>query len=232
MSLTPAQCRAARGFLNWTLADLAEASGISRASLNAFERGNSNMKADTMAAIHLALEKAGIEFTDEPGVRLKAQKLEIRHIQGENVMQRFFDDVYQTRLKLGGELLSAGLDETKYENMIGDAEVTRQQIKKWQALGLKERAILQEGDRHFVFPPNVTTYRWISPELFGLMPSVTYGNKHAIVVYGPPISVVITESEQVAEMYRKQFEVLWNLAKPLPFTAEEITAICEKNLPL
>lgn len=230
--LTPAQSRAARGFLNWTLADLAQASGISRASLNSFESGNSNLKADTMSAIQQALEAGGIEFTDEPGVRLKGQKLEVWRIEGDNVMQRFFDDVYQTRLKMGGELLSTGLDETKYETMTGDPGIIRRQIKKWQALGFKERAILQDGDRHFVFPPDVTTYRWTSPDLFGLMPTVTYGNKHAIVVYGPPISIVITESDQVAEMYRKQFDVLWALAKPLPFTDAEVSSICEKNLPL
>jgi len=230
--LTPAQCRAARAFLNWTLVDLAAASGLSRASLNSFEGGHGNAKADTIAAIQKALETAGIEFTEEPGVRLKGQKLEVWRLQGKDVMAKLSEDIYQTCLKMGGELLSTGMDETKYQAVAGTEDLIRNQIKRMLKIGVKERAILCEGDRHFVFPPAATTYRWIARELFGMIPTMTYGNKHAIVVYGPPVSVVITENEQIAQLYRQQFEILWSLAKTLAFTEEEIAAICEKNLPL
>ncbi|BAE50540.1 helix-turn-helix transcriptional regulator [Paramagnetospirillum magneticum] len=51
-------------------ADLAKAAGISLATLNNIERGVSDPKASTLAAIQRALEAAGVEFI-ERGVRLK-----------------------------------------------------------------------------------------------------------------------------------------------------------------
>ncbi len=230
--LTPAQCRAARGFLNWTLADLAVASGISRASLNSFESGNSNLKADTMAAIQQALEAGGIEFNETSGVRLRGQKLEVRKLEGLNIIAELIDDIFKTCVATGSEVLFAGHDESQLESIWPDPELVRQHVLRLRQHGIKERVIYKEGDRYFTFPPDVTTYRWIDPKLFGLSPTITYGNKHAIVVFGPPACLVITENEQVADMYRHQFEMLWDFSKPVPFTTDEIAEMCQKNFPL
>lgn len=74
--ITSAQIRAARGMLDWTRKDLAQASGLSFASMMRLESFNgipsSNFK--TLEAIRLAFERAGIEFIGSPdngpGVRL------------------------------------------------------------------------------------------------------------------------------------------------------------------
>lgn len=74
--ITSAQIRAARGMLDWSRKDLAQASGLSFASMMRLESFNgipsSNFK--TLEAIRLAFERAGIEFIgspdDGPGVRL------------------------------------------------------------------------------------------------------------------------------------------------------------------
>jgi len=73
MAISSAQCRGARGMLNWTRADLAEASGVSPRALADFEADNRHPIRSTLAAIQRALEDAGIEFTngDQPGVRLR-----------------------------------------------------------------------------------------------------------------------------------------------------------------
>ncbi len=54
-----------------TQAELAELCAISKTGLNNIERGASDPKASTLAAIQRALEAAGVEFI-ERGVRLKA----------------------------------------------------------------------------------------------------------------------------------------------------------------
>jgi transcriptional regulator with XRE-family HTH domain len=74
--LTPAQLRAARGLVGWTQADLAEASGIHRNSIDSFEREASDPKRSTLLALESALKKAGVVFIDADkdggaGVRLR-----------------------------------------------------------------------------------------------------------------------------------------------------------------
>jgi transcriptional regulator with XRE-family HTH domain len=73
--MTPAQCRAARGLLDWTQIKLAEAAGVGLTTVTSFERSWRCNYPDTIQAMQSALEAAGVEFIDgdEPGVKLKAK---------------------------------------------------------------------------------------------------------------------------------------------------------------
>ena len=68
------QCRAARALLDWTQADLSTATGLSKVTLRAFEKGG-EMRDSNRTLLRLAFEKAGVEFIDQngggPGVRLR-----------------------------------------------------------------------------------------------------------------------------------------------------------------
>ncbi len=72
---TGAQIRAARGLLRWSVADLAEASGISRATIRRLEEsdGPPSHADAALAPIENALSEAGVEFLfpepGKPGVR-------------------------------------------------------------------------------------------------------------------------------------------------------------------
>jgi hypothetical protein len=69
--LTPAQCRAARALLDWPREWLSSESGIGPRSIVGFEKGTSAPRSVTVVALRRSLEKAGIEFLDGQGVRLK-----------------------------------------------------------------------------------------------------------------------------------------------------------------
>ena len=71
-TMTGAQIRAARGFLDWSVRDLGEKAKVHFNTVSAIERGKSNGKPETLAAIRKTLEKAGVEFTNgkRPGIRL------------------------------------------------------------------------------------------------------------------------------------------------------------------
>ena len=73
--VTPAQIRAARGLLDWTVRDLAERAGVPRDTLSNIETGAYAGAPETLAAIRRALERSGVEFTngDAPGVRLRTK---------------------------------------------------------------------------------------------------------------------------------------------------------------
>ncbi len=71
--ITPAQCRAARGMLDWHRDELAKHSGVNKRTILRFEGMEGDTRPTTLAAIRAALEAAGVEFTngDVPGVRLR-----------------------------------------------------------------------------------------------------------------------------------------------------------------
>jgi transcriptional regulator with XRE-family HTH domain len=65
----------ARAALNWTVRDLAEATGLHRNTITNIEVGRSAGDATTLATIKAVLRRAGVEFIEEngggPGVRLQ-----------------------------------------------------------------------------------------------------------------------------------------------------------------
>jgi transcriptional regulator with XRE-family HTH domain len=73
--ITPAQCRAARGLIELTQTELAEAAGVSPETLRNFEAGRGQQTRSQVEAIRAAIKSTGIEFTGE-GVRRALPPLE------------------------------------------------------------------------------------------------------------------------------------------------------------
>jgi transcriptional regulator with XRE-family HTH domain len=75
MPVTSAQLRMARAALNWTVRDLAEATGLHRNTISNIEVGRYMGEEQSLRTIEHVLTKAGIEFLDEngggAGVRLR-----------------------------------------------------------------------------------------------------------------------------------------------------------------
>ena len=73
MTLSPAQCRAARALLNWTQEDLVEHCKITEKTIADFERGATQPRAQTLAQITAAFEAAELLNGSAPGVRLRGK---------------------------------------------------------------------------------------------------------------------------------------------------------------
>ena len=73
--ITPAQCRAARGLLDWSQQDLAERAAVGIVTVRQLEADAHQPRRATLDVIKRAFETAGVEFIDEngggPGVRLR-----------------------------------------------------------------------------------------------------------------------------------------------------------------
>jgi transcriptional regulator with XRE-family HTH domain len=79
MTILPQQSRAARGLLNWTLADLAVAASLGLSTVKNFENSLRDTTPANLIAIRRALEDAGVEFIPAKngkgvGVRLREEK--------------------------------------------------------------------------------------------------------------------------------------------------------------
>jgi transcriptional regulator with XRE-family HTH domain len=72
---TPAQCRAARGLLDWSQQALAERAAVGIVTIRQLEAGSHEPRRATLFVVRQAFEAAGVEFIDEngggPGVRLR-----------------------------------------------------------------------------------------------------------------------------------------------------------------
>lgn len=64
LNLTPALCRAARGYLDWTQADLASHSGVSRSAIRDYEGSRHEAHRATESQLRLAFERGGVVFVD------------------------------------------------------------------------------------------------------------------------------------------------------------------------
>jgi ribosome-binding protein aMBF1 (putative translation factor) len=68
--LTPDQCRAARGFLDWSRGALAAASGVSVETIKNFETAEWSPKDKTISAIIRAFDVHGLKFI-ENGIHME-----------------------------------------------------------------------------------------------------------------------------------------------------------------
>jgi transcriptional regulator with XRE-family HTH domain len=100
--MRPEQTRMARALLNWSLEDLAAATGIHRNTISNFEIGKYAGDPEKLAAIRRALESCGVIFVDEneegSGVRLRRFRV------GDVVRFR-----PQTRVRLSFEIAAGEL---------------------------------------------------------------------------------------------------------------------------
>ena len=73
--LTPAQCRAARGLIDWSQMELAEHAAVGIVTIRQLEAGVHAPRRSTLDVVRRALEAAGVEFIAKngggPGVRLR-----------------------------------------------------------------------------------------------------------------------------------------------------------------
>ncbi len=203
------QIKAARALLDWTQDDLAAAAGLSKPSINTLERRISNPKSNTMKAIQKALEKAGVEFTEGPGVKLRSSVVKTSVFEGEDSLVRLTHDIFDTLNGTDKELMIAGIAEHKYKYLGGERVL--KEIEKRVKHGIKTKLLSCEGDTNFIEPAH--HYRWLPKKFFPQVPYYIYDNKYALLLWGPPKKVVIIENDEIASSHRDQFLALWEGAK-------------------
>jgi transcriptional regulator with XRE-family HTH domain len=65
--LTPAQCRAARGWLNWTQRDLSARARVSLSTIKDFESGKREPMVNNLDALRRAIDAAGVQLVFRRG---------------------------------------------------------------------------------------------------------------------------------------------------------------------
>lgn len=214
------QIRAARGLLDWSQEDLADATGLSIATIRKIESGHISPRGSTMDTIRSSLESAQIEFTPSSGLRLKDN--DITTIEGNDAYVQLVDDVYHTMKDKSGEVLFINADPSA----ANEAEINAAlRIKR---TGIKWRYLCVEGNTHLHYP--LEEYRWLPKKYYKRNIQLIYADKVGMgceidVATNTTTKMIIIKSAVLAESNRNLFNFLWeNCRRPNFTTATKIYA--------
>lgn len=210
--ITVEQCRAARGLLGWTQADLAVASGLSKTAINNFEKDNSDIKQVSLAAIRRAFEKQGVEFLDGSGLRKRSEAFSI--LKGEGAFADLLDDIIATLSALGenaaGEVLAMNIDDRLMRRV--SPQKVLDYLQSLEKIGARQR-ILCAPDYDSVLGPSQQC-RWIDPASLHLSHmTFVYADKIAWPLWGENM-ILIIQSREMSKVEADRFEFLWDHAAP------------------
>lgn len=130
--------------------------------------------------------------------------------KGKNVVRVGLRDVINVLKEKGGEVFCTAIDESVPFSQ--HKTVCDQYERDMLNYKIKERVIIKEGEKG-IFQKGTSTYKKIPKKFFNQNPVVVYGNNVQIIVWGNPDYLIIIRSKAVADSYRKQFELLWKIAK-------------------
>lgn len=200
-SLRATQIKAARALLDWSQDDLASATGLSVATIRNLEMGFMSPRHSTMHVIREVVENAGVEFTDQEGVRRRLNEVKVYCGQGSE--EAFLEDVQRTISRMGGEVLIT----------IKSTEVLAQLTRLKGTTDV--RCVLCEtvDTKQLLLP---FKFRVISKRYIDPVPFHVYGDKYAIALQeGASFRIVVFQSAPIAHMYTQHFNSLWENAVPL-----------------
>jgi len=209
------QIRAARALLDMSQDELAEAAGLTPQAIRKIEGGDVQPREGTIADITRVFDERGLEFTENTGVRLKPQGVEV--LIGHDGLCHFFDLVYEHVRKHGGTIIQTGVDESLFSEHLGKYSPVH--VKRMAQL-IKERhdikvlALIKEGDTNFVCS-DYAEYRWLPKEMFDPVPFYVFGDSLGVMSFQttPAPTIVVHHIPAITHAYKKQFEALWNLSK-------------------
>lgn len=204
------QIRAARALLGWSQQDLADRANLSQTGIARIENGAHKPNSHTLEKILSAFDAAGLEFLGNRGVQKK--RLEIEIYSGEQEYGEFFDDVYDTVKRAGGDIVISGVEETSFASLAPET-VKNHQERMEKLDNYAMRCLICEGDTNFS-ASRYCQYRWTPKHLFESVPFYVYGEKLALMNFEEAVGVriFVIQNRKIADAFRKQFAVQWQNA--------------------
>lgn len=207
--ISPEQVRAARGLLNWTQAELASRSGLSKAAIIKLEQAQVVPRLSSLKFLQETLEDGGIEFTEGDGVRKRGEKFDFR-IYDDKYFVDHLDANIERYLKPHELLRGIG----GYDKNFGH-HTSSGNNERFLLFTLKNkiecRFIAPEGFTDFGSDPIV--YRFLPYETIGTIYFTVYGDSLTINNWNPPARALYIRNDSIADAYKRQFDHLWNMAK-------------------
>lgn len=142
--------------------------------------------------------------------KLPKEETKVELYKGKEVIKVFFREALKS-LQIYKEVCIIGADEKKYQER-APIEFERY-FNECKKNGFRERVIAQEGSKFLPAPKETTEYRFIPKEYFSPNAINILQDKVMLIMWGTPDHLIIIRSKEMAEAYRKQFEMLWRDTK-------------------
>ena len=208
MNISPDQIRAARALLDWNQGKLAEEARLSIDLVSKIEKGDSQGSVKSRQKIFDVLDKGGIEFLDNDGVRKKTSGMQT--LKGREGFLEFIWDVYETVKNEGGEVCVSNVKEDDFEYWLGDQDEI--QAEKMASLtNINFKILIETGDTNFS-AGSYAEYRWVDKETFSSVPFYVYGDKLAMILFKEDVKIYVIHDADIANAQRVQFAVTWESA--------------------
>ncbi len=129
--------------------------------------------------------------------------------KGNKVYRVLLKEVIST-LKENEEIYLIGIDE---EVLLNEVEpiYLKQYLNIIKSKNIKEKIIIKKGGKKII-NPNIH-YRELDDKYIGKTMQIIYNNKVAIFILGVPYYLIIIDNKEVAETYKRQFDLLWSEAE-------------------
>ncbi len=206
------QALLARTMLDMSQAGLAKTLGWAHQTVSKIEKGTVNPPASRLKELEEFFGNAGVEFLDGDGVR---RSYGIRRLTGSEGFKEFFDDIYNTIKKHGGDIFLRNAPDEAFTKWSNAMEFTAAHIERMKELkNYKFRILIEDGDLNTV-SSDYAEYRHIPSNLYGSMPIYGYGPKCAVLTLKKNPTIYIFDDHDVVEGFRNEFNQFWKQSKPI-----------------
>lgn len=212
MNISRQQITAARGLLEWSQQDLADASGVDRTTISRVESGKSVPDPVTTDAIVRVFSRAGVVFT-QTGVECRAGEW---RYEGDAGLRAFFDEVYESASSGGDIAIFNGVPEALIRHL--GAEWYAAHADRMAAITPTPsvRVVIREGDASFI-GARFAVYRWFPADRFHEKTIYVYGDRVAFLNFdGGQVRVLVVGQKETADSVRVLFDIAWDRATVPP----------------
>lgn len=207
--ISPAQCRAARAFLNWSQPDLAEKCGMHVQTISAFEHETSTPTKTTLKKITNAFESVGVEFTRDGGINPHGMRF--KHLKGTDGLRELLDDTYEQAKTTKNPMQLWNSKPDNFIQWLGE-NWFKKHSKRMEKIAddFDYRITTHEGEHNFI-SHKFAEYRWTPKKMFNDQSIYCYGNRIAFVNFGKnDLNIYILYSWEFADSFRLFFDLVWN----------------------
>ncbi|MFH1326912.1 MAG: helix-turn-helix domain-containing protein [archaeon] len=129
--------------------------------------------------------------------------------KGKRVYRTLLKDIIST-IKKNDEILLIGIDEEILSKEV-EPIYLEQYLNTIKTKNINEKIIIKKGKKKLGFKS--LKYKQIEEKYLGNTYQIIYSNKVATFILGNPYYLIVIENKDVANTYRKQFDLMWKVAK-------------------